>query len=372
MAKAILGVDMGYDNMKLALVRDGEVKKTVSVPMPKNMVRDGKIVSAETMSEMVRDAMKENGIRATEAAYVVPSERTYVKTVSLPLMTADQLMYNLPFEFRDYITGEIKDFLFDYAMISETSGKAEKKGILSPRFGNRGKTGRGGAKNAAKEEGGGRPEEASGDGGGEDAGRMELLAVSVPREEIEGTRALLRKAGLRLTKAAPAMCAYINLIRLNEYGEDDPHEYCILDLGYQAIRLNMYRGDRHMVTRLLDVGLSTLDEVIADAYGADIHIAHTYLLTNYDGCQEREECMQAYDNISMELMRVMNFYRYSNPDSNITDIWICGGGANIPPLCEAIADTLGLDLHPAGDLIPGHGESERLSSFVQAIGVAMG
>lgn len=414
MAKTILGVDIGYDNLKLALIRDTEVKKTVAVPMPKNMVRDGKVVSGEAMAELIRDTMKENGIRTNDAAFVIPNERSYVKTVTLPVMTADQLAYNLPFEFRDYITGEIRDFLFDYAMISGPGEEQKKKSFLSSIFGggggkNKDKKGGKAGKKEKKESspdengqddfsqggsafgasqssfGGGFGNSPSGGAGqeeGEDgkkeSNQMELLAVSVPRAEIDQARDIFRKAGLKLTKAAPSLCAYINLIRLfeknsgKESGEGGYEEYCILDLGYQSIRLHMFRGDRHMVTRVLDIGLSSLDSVITEAYGTDIHLAHTYILTNYDNCQEREECIQAYDNIAMELMRVMNFYRYSNPDSNITDIWLCGGGASIAPLREAIGGTLGLDAHPAADLIPGGEEIEDANSFVQAIGVAIG
>lgn len=410
MAKTILGVDIGYDNLKLALIRDTEVKKTVAVPMPKNMVRDGRVVSGEAMAELIRDTMKENGIRTNDAAYVIPNERAYVKTVSLPVMTADQLAYNLPFEFRDYITGEIRDFLFDYAMISGPGGEEKKKSFLSSIFGGgsgknkdkkRGKKGKKGSSQDENETDGfsqegsafGFTQNSAGGfgnpspgGGGQEQGeeekkesnQMELLAVSVPRAEIDQAREIFRKAGLKLTKAAPSLCAYINLIRLFEKnsgkgaGGGGYDEYCILDLGYQSIRLHMFRGDRHMVTRVLDIGLSSLDSVITEAYGTDIHLAHTYILTNYDNCQEREECIQAYDNIAMELMRVMNFYRYSNPDSNITDIWLCGGGASIAPLREAIGGTLGLEAHPASDLIPGGEEIEDANSFVQAIGVAVG
>ena len=38
MAKTILGIDIGYDNMKLALVQGRKVLRTVSVSMPKHLV----------------------------------------------------------------------------------------------------------------------------------------------------------------------------------------------------------------------------------------------------------------------------------------------------------------------------------------------
>ena len=336
MAKKILGVDIGHDNLKLALVKGREVLETVAVPMPQNMIRDGHIVSPETMSEMIRDAIRENRLRVADGACIIPNERVYVKNVEMPQMTADQLVYNLPFEFRDYITGEIRDYVFDYAMLSEP-GTIQKRAE-----------------------------------GEEEAPTMELLAVGALRADIEETRSIMRSAGLRLKKAAPEICAYIQLIRIDAESREDPEEeYCILDLGYRSIRMYMFRGERHVVTRELDTGLSVLDEDLADIFNVDIHLAHTYLSSNYENCQYREECLAVYESIAMELMRVMNFYRYSNPDSNIRDMWLCGGGSMIEPLRNAISDALDMNVFPARDLVPGGNEIPDCSSFVQAIGIAM-
>ena len=118
MAKTILGVDIGSESLKLALVTGGEVKRTVAVPIPGNLVREYRVVSTETMGELIRNTLKAEGIRARDAAVVLPNEMVYVRSVTMPRMTTDQLVYNLPFEFRDYITEELKDYVYDYAMIS--------------------------------------------------------------------------------------------------------------------------------------------------------------------------------------------------------------------------------------------------------------
>jgi type IV pilus assembly protein PilM len=267
-------------------------------------------------------------------------------------MTVDQLVYNLPFEFRDYITEELKDYVFDYAMIS-TPEEILQEEEETPE-------GEQNQENAGEQD----DEENMGT-------TMELLACAAPRSLVKESRDLLRKAGLRMAKAAPAVSAYTTLIRRLEKREEGYGEYCILDLGYQAVRMYMFRGDRHIVTRNLEIGLSALDQALADAYNVDVHLAHTYLLNNFDNCQEKPACVGAYGNIAVELMRALNFYRFSNPDSQINDIWLCGGGAVIAPLRQAIADTLDLQIHQAADLVPGGDKLENCYELVQAIGVAM-
>lgn len=355
MAKTMLGIDIGHDNLRLVQMQGRKVLKAVSVPMPKHLVKEGQIISDETIGELIRNTMRENGIRCKDAAFVIPSSNVYVKNVEMPVMTEEQLVYNLPFEFRDYITGEIREYLFDYALLSD---------IPAPEPGR-------GKKTEEREE----PVSSFGDDAGteeQEAPRMQLLAVSTPRAYMDEMRNIMRKAGMKLEKAAPPICAYIQMIRLHqEMTGNMEQEYCILDLGYQSIRMHMYKGDRYVVTRVLDMGLSVLDEVLAEAFNVDIHLAHTYLMTNYEDCQNREECLITYSNIAMDLMRVLNFYRYSNQDSNISDVWLCGGGAVIRPLREALADTLDIEVHPASELIPGGDEIEHCNSFVQAIGIAV-
>lgn len=350
-SKPTLGVDIGYDSLKLALVNGRDIRKTAVIPMPQNMIREGRVVSIETMAEMIKQAIKDYGIHCQNAALVLSNETVFVRGITMPLMTIEQLKNNLPFEFRDYITNELKDYIFDYAVIAMNEPEKEE------------------AEEGAE---GAMPEDNDSDSVG---ATMELMAVAVQKSLIDDYREMFRKAGLKLAKAAPAVCTYQALIRAigpsDEDEEEGKKEYCILDLGYQAIRMYMFKGDQHMVTRELEVGLSSLDAAISEAYNIDVHLAHTYLISNYENCQNQEYCVNAYGNITVELMRALNFYRFSNPDSHLEDIWICGGGAHIRPLQESIAETMDLRIHDASELAPGLGEDDDPHVLLQAIGITM-
>lgn len=333
MAKTTLGVDIGHDQLKLALVRGTNVLKTASAEMPENLLKEGRITSREAMAELIRSTMKTNGMRADRAALVLANDLVFIKSVDIPPMTVDQLLYNLPFEFKDYITGELREYVFDYAVVTD-------------------------------------PEELKAKDYSEDS-TIELMAVGTHRSHLEDAQAYLRKAGMKLVKSAPALCSYISLLRarkdvLSRAAED----FGILDLGYTGIRMYMFRKDKHVATRVLEIGLSTLDNVLSDVFSVDAHMAHTYLMNNFENCQQREECLSAYENIAVELMRALNFYRFSNPDSSLQDIWLCGGGAVIQPLAETIGETLGIQLHTADELVPGGESIRECNSYVQAIGIA--
>ena len=337
MANNVLGIDIGYNSMKLALVKNGVLKKSAVVPMPDNMVRAGRIVSPETMGELIRKTMKERGIRAKDAALVLPNETVFIRNVIMPQMTAEQLQVNLPYEFRDYISSEMRTYFFDYAMI--------RNEILPP------------------------SDESGGAEGGQTGGvSMELMAAAVPVALIEESRGYLRKAGLRLKRAAPTVSSWQGLIRRCGF---EGNEYCILDLGHQAIRMYMFNGDKHIVTRELEVGISRLIQLIADTASVDEHLAEVYLTENHENWQNREECRSAYENIGIELMRALNFYRFSTPETKLNDIYLCGGGAMIQPLCDVIAETVGMNIHRINELVPGGDNISNCAALAQAIGVTL-
>lgn len=328
MGKKMLGVDIGYDCLKLALCKDGQIKKCAIEPMPENLIKGGRVISSESLGEAIRAAMKKHGIRSSRAALVLPNEMCYVRSVTMPPMNAEQLAFNLPYEFNDYITDELKDYTFDYAMISDP-----KTDPSAP---------------------------------------MELMAVAIHTAILNEGRDYLNRAGLKLVKAAPVEYAYISLIRRLQRSRGAEGEYCILDLGFRAVRMFMYKGDRHIVTRVLEIGLSSLDSIIADTLNIDPHLAHTYLLSNHEDCQNQDYCVNAYNNIAVELMRALNFYRFSNRESELNDVWLCGGGASLPRLRQAIGESLGTTLHSIEELLPAGNEAiPNAGDYAMALAVTM-
>jgi type IV pilus assembly protein PilM len=133
----------------------------------------------------------------------------------------------------------------------------------------------------------------------------------------------------------------------------------------------MYNQDRHVATRDFDIGLVNLDDIIADKYGVDRHLAHTYVMNNFENCLESEECITFYDNVAVELMRAINFYEFSNQGSSLNDLWVCGGGSFNEALVRTIDETLNAQIHFASELVPDGDSIEQCNNFVQAIGVTL-
>lgn len=104
--KKIVGIDIGGSSVKLAYFAGSTLKKAAMAPLPDNMVADGRILSMDAMADFLRQAARDNGIPLTNAAVVLPSTEVFTRELTMPAMTEQQLRYNLPYEFRDFLTDE--------------------------------------------------------------------------------------------------------------------------------------------------------------------------------------------------------------------------------------------------------------------------
>ena len=331
MGKAYTGIDIGTGQVKLVVCEpNGSIRHAAVCPVPDQLVREGRIVSPEAMSDFLRDAAREHKIKVRDCAVILPAALAFTRRLSVPLMTEEQLKLNLPYEFRDFITQEKDKYVYDYAVVGRLKDEA------------------------------GRDTE------------LDLMAAAALKSTISGYTAMMRRAGFKLRIAAPAEFAYANLLRRYEtaHPSEGPGEYCIIDLGHSATRIHIFTGGRFEVTKVIDCGCALLDRVIADALHVDQHIAATYKSMNHNDVQSLEGCRSIYHTIAVEIMRAVNFYSFTNPDSRLANAYYCGGGARIPLLLEDIAATIGLGLHSMELLMPDAGQNvEHLLLCPAAVGM---
>lgn len=331
MSNTYLGLDIGSSSVKMAAVRDGTIQHLAIADIPENLVRRGQITSPESMAEELRNMARREHLLVRNVILSLPPEDTFVRHITVPKMTAEQLRLNLPYEFHDYIQKDKDRYFYDYAVVGEH-------------------------------------------GSGQDE-TLDLLAAATSKTMISDARTMLRRAGMKLAGAVPECLTYRNLI--NDYNvrrqEEHPREYCIADMGHTAIRVHMFRNGVYDTTREIEYGGASIDALIADTDSVDPHVAASYKLSNYEGAQEIPACRELYNHIAVEILRAVNFYGFNTPDANLNDIYFCGGLARVIALMDAIRGTVSLNLHKIDELLPGTGElPEKLAAFCPAaIGAAM-
>ena len=330
MSKTMLTFDMGDTYIKIAK-KDGSKVTVYTKQMPENLVKDGVIEMPYMMTDFLKELKKEFKLPKWECGMVVPDELTVCRKLVLPAMTEEQLEVNLPFEFSDYISGKPQRYVYDYAlqeMINDEDGNPKE---------------------------------------------MVIKGAVMSKESVYKYVDMFKDAGFKLRTMIPQEMALTNVMKQAvETGKaKEDKEYCIVNLGHRSTQVYVFKGDKLDVLRNIYMGGATIDKTISEMENIDEYVARTYKHNNFDGVLDREACRETFGRIAVEVMKVINFYRFSNRESELEDIYFFGGCSNIYGLCNSIAESIGLNMKPMTDLLSSEVDRNTDMIGLYAIGVSM-
>lgn len=330
MKKTVLAFDIGESYIKMAC-RENDKIRVFAEQLPANLVQDGTIQMPHMMTDFLKDMKKEYHVPKGECGVIIPEELTVCRKLTLPVMTEKQLQVNLPFEFSDYISEEANKYVYDYAL----------------------------EKMEYDEEG--KPTE------------MHLTGAAMSKESANTYVTMFRTAGFNLKTLIPQEVAMTNIMKaaLADGRIEADKEYCIADLGHRYIQMYIFKGATLEVLRNIHMGNMLLDQVIAEHENVDEFVARTYKNTNYNEILRKDYVRETMSQMAIEIMKVINFYRFNNREAELEDIYFMGGGSSLDELCDSITEVTGLSGRSIMNILPRSVEVSADLSGVLAIGVLL-
>ena len=330
MSKTVLAFDIGESTMKIAQ-KSGNGIKVHAVQMPDNLMKDGIVQMPHMLSDFLKEVKRDLSLPGGECGLVVPDELVVCRSLLLPAMTEKQLKVNLPFEFSDYISGEPNKYVYDYAleeMIYDEEGKPLE---------------------------------------------MKLTGAVMSKESVTGYVNMFKNAGLKLRTLIPQEITLKNMMKAAvESGKAQADkEYCIVNLGHRSTQVYIFKGAEMVVFRTIHLGGQIVDEAIAENENVDVYVARNHKNRNYNKVLDAEYVTDTYGRIAVEVMKVINFYRFNNRESTLEEIYFMGGGSNIPALCSSIAEINEFTQKPMTELLPANVAADTDMIGVIALGVLL-
>ncbi len=327
MAGKTIGVEIGNDSVKLAVVSGGRVTAVAVERLPDNMVQEGRVSSPDAMSSFIKQMRKDHKIPSGNCAMVLPYHSVITNTISLPPMSDSEVAMNLPYEFKDYVGQEASKYHYDYCV---TEVKKDEKGQPAS---------------------------------------IEIFGAAVKKDLIDSTYDMLKKAGLTMKVAVPHEVAWMNLAR---QATGEPKEICVVDVGHTATRIYIFDKGRFVMGREIEIGGQLFDAAIAAEQKVDTHVARSYKETDMNGVLTSVECQDAFNSLAVEIMKVINFYaNYMGRNDNLNDVYFCGGMASVEYLRIAVKKATGLTTHHVGRLVPGGSETQDTLCCAIAAGAGL-
>ncbi len=301
--KHCIGFDIGNHAIHVAVRKGDNIVRGLTERLAQDLVKNGAITSFEVMTDFLKELKKKEGLTVRDAALVLPAAHCYCRRFFVAANTRDQLMFNLPYGFKDFITDDKSNYFFDCAVLNAV------------RYGD------------------GRPPE------------FDVLAVAARKETIEDYINLFRRAGFKLKTIIPEEFAYVNLLR--KMG-DESHHHGILDIGHNAVKLFFFNGSMFDSVRVIDYGLNALDEVISEQFGVDNFVAGTYRENDFNGANNLDGCRAIYGAMALEVLKAINFYRFNG--GSLQHLHCCGGGSHNEALMQSLRTTLPVEISDMKEL----------------------
>lgn len=327
MGKLVLSFDLGDSSLKIAELKGG-LCKCYTEQVPENLINDGVVQMPHMLTDFLKRVKKSYHLQNGECALVLPNEATLCRSLTFPAMTVEQLMVNLPFEFSDYISGNQEDYVFDYdleEMINDEAGKPKE---------------------------------------------MRILGAVTKKETVLNYIEMFKDAGLKLRTLVPQDAIVRAIMKKSvDTGKMDPDkEVCLINLGHHLTQVYIFKGKTQEVLRNIPMGNEILDKLIAENEKVDQYKARNLKNMNENDVLSSDYCKEVYSKFAVEIMKIINFYRYNNRESTLNDMYFFGGGSHIEELCNAITGMNDLYYKDLSEILPaGMGMVDATQILVQGL-----
>lgn len=394
MARKMLGIEIGNCDLKICVCRGEEVQDYLQVELPDNVVANGQVRSFNSVADLIKTTVKENRIRVRDCAIVLPDDAYYLRRVTLPKMTTQQLEINLPYELHDFLSGEVSGYFYDYSLIRYMGSRmdliaaAADKRLVSKYVQMCRRAGlnlvklvpnvlalqavvmadeRTAPLDAVPVR---TKEEEAAEAAGKAAKKKErkpLFGKKTLDIDAEGSDEETKESTKSETERAKAEAASLSGEVSYERGPD----YVVLDIGHGGSRMHFFSNHAYEITRTLQTSSDQIVHLLSEDAGVDPHIARIRLAANQDNCLSLPRIDDAVSTMLTEINRVMNFYNYNNPNNTISCLYLFGTGLPEDVMEQRISEALELPVHSIADLMPEQARVDGITNGPQTWGAVV-
>jgi type IV pilus assembly protein PilM len=305
--RPLVGLDVGSSAVKAVELKPAgkgfKVAAFASEPVPPQAIVDGAIVDAVAVADAIKRIFEGRAFKARDVAASLSGNAVIVKKINVPVMTEDELDESIHWEAEQYIPFDIQDVNLDYQ-------------ILDP----------GGAS-------------------GQNAATMEVLLVAAKKEKIADYTGVIAQAGRSAVVVDVDAFALQNAYEAN-YGVDPGAVVVLLNAGASAINVNIVIGEQSVFTRDISLGGNAYTDAVQKELGLPFELAEQAKRgVPLDGLtfEDVRPVLRAMtENVLLEIQKTFDFFRTTAGTDRIDRVMLCGGGARVDGLAEALHERFGV------------------------------
>lgn len=298
-SKSTVGLDIGSGSIKVAVVdhsgAEPELTHLHQLPLIPDAIVEGEIMDPQLVADTVRAAFHDLGIEPKRVVTSVGGRDLIVKKIQMDRMKPEDAREVIRWEAEQYVPFDMENVQLDFQ-------------ILDP------------------------------DG---DGVQMDVLLVAAKRELVDQKVALLRDA-----KVAPAVVdvdafALHNAFEYN-YPQAMQGTVALVNVGHEVSTVNVLQDGVPVLTRDIPFGSRHLREDLRRLHGLTADEAEAVVQGRSDRQREFASLLaDSSDELAVGIERAVAFLSMGNGGGRVLGrVYLCGGGARIPGLAEAVSERL--------------------------------
>ena len=306
--KTTIGLDIGSGLIKVAVVEHGrsepELAKVVITPLTSDAIVEGEVMDPGIVTDAIRQALEAAGVKSKTVVTAVGGRDVIIKKIQIERVKEQQARELMRWEAEQHVPFDMESVELDFQ-------------ILDP------------------------------DGDGLE---MQVLLVAAKRDLIESKLRLLADAGITPSIVDVDAFALHNAFELN-YPDAMQGVVGLVNIGHEVTNINILDDGVPILTRDITVGTRRFREDLQRDRGLGSDEAQA-LVQGYDRSPQLDAIIESRgEEIAVGIERAAAFLASSSrTGSQMRAVYVCGGGARIPGLNEALGARLRLPVEMANPL----------------------
>lgn len=308
MAKISVGLDIGYNTIKVVALERSNPPKLVSLGMisaPSPGIASDGDLELEQVASAIKKLMAAAKINEKQVVGALPESKLFSRVIDdLPYLSDNELPSTIKYASEEFIPMPIADVELNWQVLARSSEKP---------------------------------------------GKTVVFVVATPKNLVSKYIKVIRMAGLNLTALETDLIALTRAIAGNNPFSPTS---LIIQLGAATTDFAVVSNGLILLTRSIATGGMALTRAIGTHFNFEVFQAEEYkkvygLLSDQLEGQVYDALRGVVDVIVEETKRVIQAYASKNPQNPIKRVVLSGGGSKLPGIVIYLANNLGMEVQEA-------------------------
>jgi len=296
-SKRTVGLDIGSGYVKLVVMDHGKgrprIVKAAATPLVADAIVEGEVMDPTLVASTIRSLFETAGVKEKRVVTAVGGRDVIIKRIQMDRMKETDAREVIRWEAEQHVPFDMESVELDFQ-------------ILDPL---------------------------------DEGLQMTVLLVAAKRELVENKMALLLDAGLEPEVIDVDAFALHNAFELN-YPEAMAGVVGFVNIGHETTNVNLLEEGVPVLNRDLAFGTRRLRESLQRERGLTAEAAEDVLEGRASDPELEDFISQRAEEVALGVERAAAFLQASSTHAGLSRIYVCGGGARVLRMAEALAERL--------------------------------